>query len=1048
MWVAFVALVSPSYAQVRDGDAVEIRLPSGDATATLPEFAKQTHAQLLFGSREVRGIRTNAIDGVFSPAFALEKMLAGTALESVTDSGLTTFSVRRRRAPASLTPANTPSRPTPAPEDGKPEEPLDMEAFQITSRRDAGLIAQSILRTDPDAPIYHQVINRREIESLGVTSIAELMTFVAGYSGEGMENLQTTVNLAFDGAGTTVYSGAFLKLRGFDSSRGAVLLNGRRLPDNVDSRGPDLSRIPLAAVARVDVLPFSGSALYGENVIGGAVNVVLRKDYVGRSLTTMYGTTTRGGASEFSVTATEGLTADQGKTRATIIADFQRRDALRLRDRPFLSRALAETSLEKIWRDSLQFSGRTLTSDERRYLITTSPSYPALILAPTALSDLVLPNAPGQWWTTVPLGQDGSALTPSSFSNRPQLSSLQHRNARAILRRPNESYSFTAQVEHAFIPELLELYSEMSYSRAEDRFSAAHLVNSVTLVPGQSGNPLSTMVVVYVDPVDLPDNAYDQVRSGARAVLGLRGKLGGSWRWTVDGSGDWTRTKTVIESPNIPFNALFASGFPGRFQIYNVLADHKAFPVSQELIEKYFRYRSDVRSSAVVFGANARVFGPLVALPAGDAIASVRAEYRDEVNRGERHIDFSRDLYQLIGQLASMEQQSSSQSAPSRFDVAAATLELKAPLVGRRWQPIPIQSAEINWSARLAQTSTGESRITQTAALKAQVRSWIAFRGAYSEGFSPPPYALSRASVTTTTSNVTLYDPLRGNLTVSNYTLVQGGRPGLKSETSRSYVAGILLNPARSGRISFSADAWQIEDRNAFRTPFPQEMLDQPALFPGAITRAAPFPGESVGRVTQIDNRAYNIASVQSSGLDLAGRWRFLETQRSRWEASVDATLTRKYTEQFGSDPAVDRTGAVGGRFRGNTADSPLLPVRGRATIAWQKGALRVAVSARHNSGYDVYTVAQQPRTAATAADTALSGHVAPSTLFDLQITYGPTARPRHSILRFFGRTTWSLGVRNLFDQMPAYRFDGVSFYNHFEDPRMRFVYLRVEQDW
>ena len=41
--------------------------------------------------------------------------------------------------------------------------------------------------------------------------------------------------------------------------------------------------------------------------------------------------------------------------------------------------------------------------------------------------------------------------------------------------------------------------------------------------------------------------------------------------------------------------------------------------------------------------------------------------------------------------------------------------------------------------------------------------------------------------------------------------------------------------------------------------------------------------------------------------------------------------------------------------------------------------------------------------------------------------------------------TTWTLGVRNVFDRAPAPQSDGTSFYSRLDDPRMRFVYGRVQ---
>lgn len=76
-----------------------------------------------------------------------------------------------------------------------------------------------------------------------------------------------------NGAGTTV------DLRGFGafaSSNTLFLLNGRRLND-ADLQGVDLSTIPLQSIERIEVTRGNSAAvLYGDNAIGGVVNVITK----------------------------------------------------------------------------------------------------------------------------------------------------------------------------------------------------------------------------------------------------------------------------------------------------------------------------------------------------------------------------------------------------------------------------------------------------------------------------------------------------------------------------------------------------------------------------------------------------------------------------------------------------------------------------------------------------------------------------------------------------------------------------------------------------
>ena len=70
-----------------------------------------------------------------------------------------------------------------------------------------------------------------------------------------------------------------IDLRGFGavaSSNTLVLVNGRRLND-IDLAGVDLSTIPLNSIERIEITRGnSGAVLYGDNAVGGVVNIVTR----------------------------------------------------------------------------------------------------------------------------------------------------------------------------------------------------------------------------------------------------------------------------------------------------------------------------------------------------------------------------------------------------------------------------------------------------------------------------------------------------------------------------------------------------------------------------------------------------------------------------------------------------------------------------------------------------------------------------------------------------------------------------------------------------
>ncbi len=72
-------------------------LPRGDAATTLRQFAAASGRSLVFVTDKVRGETTNALRGEYTPREALERMLAGSALEAAQDAATGALVVSRKR---------------------------------------------------------------------------------------------------------------------------------------------------------------------------------------------------------------------------------------------------------------------------------------------------------------------------------------------------------------------------------------------------------------------------------------------------------------------------------------------------------------------------------------------------------------------------------------------------------------------------------------------------------------------------------------------------------------------------------------------------------------------------------------------------------------------------------------------------------------------------------------------------------------------------------------------------------------------------------------
>jgi iron complex outermembrane receptor protein len=110
------------------------------------------------------------------------------------------------------------------------------------------------------------VITAEEIAHSPAQTVQEIIAQTPGVQ---LTNLFGGVN----GAGTTV------DLRGFGAFASAntlILINGRRLND-IDMAGVDLSTIPLNSIERIEITRGnSGAVLYGDNAVGGVINIVTK----------------------------------------------------------------------------------------------------------------------------------------------------------------------------------------------------------------------------------------------------------------------------------------------------------------------------------------------------------------------------------------------------------------------------------------------------------------------------------------------------------------------------------------------------------------------------------------------------------------------------------------------------------------------------------------------------------------------------------------------------------------------------------------------------
>ena len=139
---------------------------------------------------------------------------------------------------------------------GAEEKEITLEEVVVTGTRDVQEIRK--------IPANVTVITREEIQRSNAQTVIDLTRSEVG-----------VVARDFYGTGKT----ASVDIRGFGETgplNTLVLVDGRRV-NEIDLSGVDWTQIPLNQIEQIEVVRGSGSVLYGDNAVGGVINIITKK---------------------------------------------------------------------------------------------------------------------------------------------------------------------------------------------------------------------------------------------------------------------------------------------------------------------------------------------------------------------------------------------------------------------------------------------------------------------------------------------------------------------------------------------------------------------------------------------------------------------------------------------------------------------------------------------------------------------------------------------------------------------------------------------------
>src|SRR5699024_7929868 len=108
-----------------------------------------------------------------------------------------------------------------------------------------------------------EILNRKDISQLPVSSVQELLAFVTGVDIRQRGPFGAQADISIDGSS-------------FEQT--LVLLNGIKLMDSQTAHNMMNLPVPLEAIEHIEILRGAAARVYGINALAGAVNIVTKKD--------------------------------------------------------------------------------------------------------------------------------------------------------------------------------------------------------------------------------------------------------------------------------------------------------------------------------------------------------------------------------------------------------------------------------------------------------------------------------------------------------------------------------------------------------------------------------------------------------------------------------------------------------------------------------------------------------------------------------------------------------------------------------------------------
>ena len=783
----------------------------------------------------------------------------------------------------------------------------------------------SIKRAEAETISVIQTLTRKDIEQTGKSSIADV---VRSISADNNGSISGSFTSGFAGSASGV------SLRGLSVSSTLVLINGRRTApygfgDDGQRSFVDLNSIPLDAVDRIDILKDGASAIYGSDAIAGVVNIILRQNYVGKTISANVGQSGHGDGTVTSISGAIGfgdMDTDKFNVFATIDAKKSGEIKQSNRDK-WIGQADARP-----WGGRDQRAGATTAGNGggSSFLGTLRPISPALGNVTNLPGSCDPINLDPKGGTSNDNSRGGCLWDPVQFSTIQPKTENVNLFMRGTLALGADAQGYT---EVGIFKSKADTYTTPSgltgagFDLINARVNNTNSGADQLLMPA---NHPDNILGVAARPrwVDASRPRVSNLETTVTRVLaGVKGTYA---NWDYDTGLMYAESKSDrTQTGYYRTSALRTALNNGTFRIGKGVINS---PEVLALVSPTLNNSGTTKSTSLDFKASRELFQ----LPGGMMGLALGAEYRKEETNSQS-TPYT-DINDIVGLGYSASQGSR--------NVKALYAELAAPVM---------KELELQFALRSDDYSDYGRSTTPKVGFKFTPASAVAFRGTYAEGFRAPSAAENGNSAVAAFTNIAS-DPVRcavTNLPIDCSSQQVGaitiGNKNIKPETSKSYSLGMVFEPIKN--ISLSIDWWKIVRDGEINGSDPGAVVANPAGYPDAvIVRGEPtsnFPGLA-GPILMVKAPYLNAGKTKTSGIDLDLRGKYNAGEYGRFNSGVTVTYMKEFTRTNADGTVLEFAGTHGDTNLSGNGGTPKTKVR--LTLGWDQGPVNITANMNYVS--------------------------------------------------------------------------------------------------